>query len=292
MTVTIGIPTYECGKSLVTTLDSIRANSVADNQILIAVDGDQNIDRLESLDLGEVQVKVFKLRQGQSTRINDLFAWADTDILILTNDDVKWDANALASIINTFEQTGADLVTTQMVPLLAKGLEEKIINFGAAVSNQVVVSYHQGHSYLGCNGRLIALSRKLYSTLKIPTDIWNNDAYLYFAAVLNGYRHEHCVSAICYYRSPLHLSEHFKQSVKFQVSKDDLQVHFKDDLTRYYTVPLWVLLKAFCIVLLANPLTGIAYLAVHGWSKWLALVSPLKKTKLTYWETDASTKLI
>lgn len=292
MNIAIGIPTYECGKSLVTTLNSIIANQVEREQIFLAVDGDQYKDRLQSLDLGNIKIKLYTPRQGQSARINDIFQESEAELLILSNDDVKWSDSAVASIVSIFQKTGADLITTNVVPLSAQSMEEQIINFGAAVSRRVVAEHNGGHSYLSCNGRLIALSRRLYKQIRIPTDIWNNDAYIYFAAILNGFKHEHCLGATCYYRSPVHLAEHFKQSVKFQVSQVDLQGHFSQSLTPYYDIPVFIQLKSFGAEWLKSPLVGSAYIAVLLWSKWKTLISPLKKTKLTYWETDASTKLI
>lgn len=102
---TIGIPTYYGGPSLVETVKSIRANtSHGDASIIVCVDGvplKKPIQKgLQKLD---VNIVFSEIRGGQVARIKQIIGLCKTPLLVLTQDDIMLDAQALERMADTFD---------------------------------------------------------------------------------------------------------------------------------------------------------------------------------------------
>jgi hypothetical protein len=168
---------------------------------------------------------------------------------------------------------------------LGKTRLEKILSTGYLL-NHLLIRYIPFAHYLSCNGRLIALSKKLYVSVTIPESVKNNDAFLFFFAKFGSYSYNHLNSARVFFQSPQKLAEHFNQSRKFQKSQQELQPFFSQSLKNDYQVPTLSLLKAVVHLFLLRPLRTVEYFGVLLFSR----ISPPETTTTGVWETDTSTK--
>lgn len=291
--ISIGIPTYEAGLSLVSTVNSILNQTCYKNinQILIMVDGNK-ISKPILNKLQDKKIKIFysKKREGQSARINDIFNSLNTKQIILANDDILLDKNALKIIFKKYKKF--DLVAGNIKPLNKLGFLEQILESGQQIQCAIAKDWNKGNNYLSCNGRFIILSKKFYKKITVPEKIWNNDAYVYILSQKLNFKFAFAGDVKIYYKSPSNLREHLSQSIKFQKSKEDLQRYFKEDIDSFYKIPLQIKIKSLILVIIKSPAATLLYLAIFSATR---LKNYLTKSSLWtkgYWQTDLSTKAL
>jgi glycosyltransferase involved in cell wall biosynthesis len=290
--VTVGIPTYEASDSLVAALHSIYSQTAWDQicEVMVVVDGSRvSAEVLEKIANPKLQITYSAQREGQSARINDIIGPALGDLIVLTNDDVILDKEAIAHLVESWQESGADLLAGRVMPLPSQGMVEEILEMQNRVTYRLI-SY-LGDTYLAANGRLLALAKNFAKTLNLPRELKNNDAYIYVSAKTQNRKFTFVPEARCYFRNPQSLKEYFKQSVKFQRSLDDNKRFFKEDISKYYVVSTLVLLKAVFFVLLRYPIRSVFYILLIFYARGLSMLR--KKSVVNQsgvWETDKSTK--
>lgn len=293
--ISIGIPTYESGKSLVFAIKSLYNQTAygAIKEIIVAVDGKKIADSIhKQIANPKLKVVVFPKRKGQSARINDLCRLASTDYLLLTNDDIIVKKDAVEIIIKKLSRQHVDLLGCQVDALSNKSLLEKMINTGRDINMSIADLWNKGNNFLHCNGRLIVLSKNLYKKIVIPELLWNNDAYIFLFNSLQKGSFVYLPEAIGYYQTPQTLAEHLKQSIKFQLSLKENQQYFKNNLQRFYTTPKSSVRKAFIQHIVSTPLLTSGYLVVYFITRFMKIINKPELPKRGFWETDKTTKQI
>lgn len=292
---TIGIPTFEAGDSLIRLLKQLKSFHGAENfLILLVIDGSKierdRIDHISKLLPPGSKIIRNAARRGQAYSINKIFKSANTELLLLLNDDVILDTMALPTLRLHYKNTKADLITTKVVPVPGTDLFAKSLSTGTEISYLTSLHWNKGINYLMCNGRMIMLAKTLYSSLAIPITLWNNDAFIYFYALHHGFKISRCDQAIVYYRLPASMAEHLNQSHKFQKSKSENERQHFTRLHEEYKIPLGVLINAVLHVFSANPFTTIGYLTIALITRISVISYRINPHKKGYWITDKSTK--
>jgi glycosyltransferase involved in cell wall biosynthesis len=287
-TFTIGMPTYEAGNSLVRTLQTLYHASDFDKiqKVIVAVDGKKMSDEIYQLIKNpKLKILQFSKREGQSARINSIIENCKSDYLILLNDDVIIEKNALKIAMQTCLKHKPDLLSTTVLPLPQVTLVEKVITVGVEMNQHVSRKWNYYSNFLSCNGRMLILSKRYYQQLKIPTRLWNNDSYIYFLCKQLKFGYLHNPNIIVRYRSPQTLKDHYRQSKKFGFSELENEKYFKN-IHHEYTISTKLKLETFFNAFHKKPLLTILY-------SILFIKSQFGKPKLPrkgYWETDLSTK--
>ncbi|EKD90940.1 MAG: glycosyl transferase family protein [uncultured bacterium] len=291
--ISIGIPTYEANLSLVSTVNSILNQTCYKNisQILIVVDGNK-ISRSVKNKLTDKKIKVVysKKREGQSARINDIFNLLDTAQIILTNDDIIMDKDALKIIIKKYKKF--DLVAGNVKPMDKLNFLERILEVGQQIQSAIARDWNKGDNYLSCNGRFLVLSKNFYKKISVPEKIWNNDAYVYILSQKLGLKFTFAEDIKINYKSPSNIHEHISQSIKFQKSKEDLQRFFKENIDLYYKIPLSVKAKALIFTIIKSPILTLSYLAIFSATRLKNYLMDSSLWTNGYWQTDLSTKVL
>jgi|SRR3989344_1216397 len=289
--ISIGIPTYEANLSLVSTVNSILNQTCYKNisQILIVVDGNK-ISRSVKSKLTDKKIKVVysKKRGGQSARINDIFNLLDTAQIILTNDDIILDKDALKIIIKKYKKI--DLIAGNVKPLDKLNFLEQILGAGQQIQSAIARDWNKGDNYLSCNGRFLVLSKNFYKKISVPEKIWNNDAYIYILSQKLNFKFTFAEDVRINYKSPSNLREHLSQSIKFQKSEKDLQRYFKENIDSYYKIPLSVKTKALIFTIIKSPILTLSYLAIFSATRLKNYFMDSSLWTNSYWQTDLSTK--
>src|SRR3989344_4952144 len=150
LTLTIGIPTYYGGESLVKTVESIsKFKNVYDVRIIVSVDG-KKLDKHIYNPLKKYGVKIVenKIRGGQVARINQIIAMCKTDIIILTQDDIIFTPSTIDEIMNGFENNPEiTMEAARVVPLRATNLIEKVVQVGVSISYTLGKNWNGGDNY-------------------------------------------------------------------------------------------------------------------------------------------------
>lgn len=287
----IGIPTYEAGESLVTVINSLISQTAFNkiDKILIAVDGNKIPAKIvKKISHKKVKIFNFKTRQGQSARINDLFRLSKNEKLILTNDDVILEKNAVELISKEYRQF--DLVAANIKSLTEKTSLEKALMFGQNLRTLISKKWNNGDNYLSCNGRLIILSKKLYKKITIPKNVWNNDAYIYLESQNLKLKFAYADDLIAYCKTPATIREHLSQSSKFQKSPIDLQRFFEDDISGFYKIPVNLIIISIMESFVKNPIAGLIYTTIFIYTRLRSYFMKSEFKVKSFWETDLSTK--
>ncbi|OGM27079.1 hypothetical protein A2962_03180 [Candidatus Woesebacteria bacterium RIFCSPLOWO2_01_FULL_39_61] len=301
ITISIGIPTYLAGEHLVSTLRSIYRQTFYSRlkEILLVVDGGYLDPKIVGK-IGNKKLKIvpFTKRKGQSTRVNDIFAQVDSDLLILANDDVILDEKVVEKMVRMFIKDRCDLLCTKVEPLAPKTRLEKILKPSHYMKYEILNGLKNKHdSFLVSNGRLLGLSIRLYKGMKLSRQLWNGDAFIYLHAKLLNYKISFVDETLCYFRDPQKLEEYLSQSKKFRNSLSENKNYFKGEtfIRKYYEIPKSVLVRAYISTFKKHPIDFILYNILYLCSYiCLSFYDPERNvaSKRAYWEVDYSTKQI
>lgn len=288
---TVGIPTYYGGPSLAAAVKSIRASKgVGKFRLIVSVDG-TNLKCNITRQLKQLGVEVInnKQRGGQVARLKQIISLARSQIVILTQDDIKFEPDTIAKIIKAFtDHPKVTMVNSRLHPLPAKTFLESIVEIGAKLTHVVGSAWKNGDNYLLASGRCQAFRTKFVKQFTIPENVINSDAYFYFENKQRGGKFLALEDAVIYNRSPQTLSEHLKQSRKFQISQKENQRYLKKDLSREYEIPTFIVLKSLVSLFASYPFKTVAYLLVVAYTKLFG--RNMFSNAARYWDTDISTK--
>ena len=293
LTLTIGIPTYYGGESLVKTVESIlKFKNVYDFNIIVSVDG-KKLDKQIYNPLKKYGVRIVEniTRGGQVARINQIISMCETDIIILTQDDIIFTSSTVDEIMNGFENNPeVTMEAARVVPLKATNLIEKIIQVGVSISFTLGKNWNNGDNYFAAGGRCLAFRTDFAKHFKTPDEVLNSDTYLYFLNQKLGGKFLYVPSAIYRMRSPNKLSDHLKQSKKYQYVPREIMHYLKIDINKTQTLPKSLLIYATLKEFSKNPIITFIY--------WIIMFYTRIKEKGMYdnvtrfWDTDISTKKI
>ena len=293
LTFTVAIPTYYGGFGLVKTAQSIiSSKGVGKFRLIVSVDGNplQQEVKAQLKKLG-VEVIENKQRGGQVTRIKQNISLTNSEIIILTQDDVLFDKHAIANILNAFKKNpNVTMIGAKLLPTPAKTFFEKIVGIGINVNYFLGKNWNNGDNYLLASGRCLAFRTFQAKKLNIPDEVINSDAFLYFENKRRKGKFLLADDAIVYNKSPQNLKEHLKQSKKFQYSQEELSKYLDVSLVKEYSSPRVLMAKAFINEFLRNPVYTGLYILISIYTRIMGKNMYSGATR--FWSTDISTKRI
>ncbi|MBU0569488.1 glycosyltransferase, partial [Patescibacteria group bacterium] len=237
--ITVGIPTYYGGTALVKAVKSVLATKgVGKFRLIVCVDGNPLSSSVsQKLKKLGIEVVFSKQRGGQVARIKQIIGLTKTDLLILTQDDIKFEPDVIAKIIKAFEENSkVTMVGARLYPFPAKTFFESVIEVGVRLMHKIGYEWRNGDNFLLSSGRCLAFRTKFIKKFNIPEEVVNSDAYLYFENKRNGGTFKPLTDAVVYNKSPQNLKEQLKQSRKFQFSLEELTCYVDIDLSEEYKI--------------------------------------------------------
>jgi glycosyltransferase involved in cell wall biosynthesis len=282
-TVSIGIPAYNEGVNIQTLLRSLLAqkeSGIAIKEIIVLSDGSNDNTREKVAALKNKKIRFIDdgLRLGKSARLNHIFNIFTGEVLVLVDADVLIrDKNLIAQIVKNANLRKHGIVGINALPLPAQTYFERILETGVYVMKDIAKGWHGGNNYLSFKGAFLALDGALAKKITMPNSIVNNDAFLYFSAVQEDSR--------VYYRSPMTLGDHLKQSSRYQSSEGELKNHFRLDWEHHYKIPSSLMVTGMIKGLVTRPLTMVSYLGVYAYTKMYK-----EKSIQSTWSIAKSTK--
>lgn len=295
LTITIGIPTYIGGPSLVKTVESLLASEgEIDFRIIISVDGKKLDPEIKTALTQDRRVEVIEneARGGQVARLRQIMSLSlDQDILILTQDDLLFHSRAIQEIVSSFiADEKVTMVTADAVPLPATTFFERIIHTGFFIVKHIEQDWNKGNNFLNAAGRCIAFRKAMIRNIfeEIQEEVINCDAHFYFINRQYGGKFVRNEKAIYYFRSPKTFAEHLKQSKKYQNVGSELLKYRRIDVAQEYVIPRILKIKAALLGLLKHPLLAPLYFGTLLYTRINGDQTFKKATR--FWDTDESTK--
>ncbi len=159
---------------------------------------------------------------------------------------------------------------------------------GVRGTHKIGDGWRDGDNFLLSSGRCLAFRTKFIKKFKIPEEVINSDAYLYFENKRNGGKFKSLSDAVVYNKSPQTLDEQLKQSRKFQYSLEELTRYIDIDPSKEYAIPKLISIRAYLTELVKHPLATVGYLSLFLYTRTSGknMYSNAKR----FWETDKSTK--
>lgn len=289
--VSIGIPAYNEGQNIQQLLHKLIAQKeqgIKIEEIIVMSDGsnDDTEQKVKAVKDRRIRFIDDGQRLGKSARLTQIFSRFKGDVLLLLDADVYIKEKDLLSKTVTsanLKHTGLAGINAQ--PLPAKTFFEQILEAGIMVMKSIAKTWNNGQNYLSFKGCFMALDGSLARSIKMPSEIVNNDAYIYFAAVQAGYSPTYLNDRYIYFRSPMTLGDHIKQSSRYQSSKDELKRYFTLDWETYYSIPVRIQLVSVLKAILSRPVETMGYVVIYIYSKLM------RQTNVkTTWSMASSTK--
>ena len=291
LSVTVGIPTCYGEASILTTVKSILASrDVCIDRISIVADRTPLPPEVRA-QLNELGVHVVwnDTEGSQPKKIKQMVDECDTDILVTTQDDVFFGPHTLAEIVRGFsENESVTMVCSIIEPLPPKTFVESILSAAVRVPFRIARLWKKGDNYLSASGRCLSFRTSFIQKFRIPENMVNGDAFLYFENKrLEGIALQ-ATHSIAYIRQPQTLRDQIGPSSRYQIQREELADYFTFDLAPEYRIPLGVGLSAVLIELMRHPVATLLYLPILIYTRIFR--QPSKKVFNPLWDLDKSTK--
>lgn len=287
----VGIPTCYGGESLVKTAQSIMASvGISQFRFIIVADRtpikEQNREKLRKMG---IELYWNKKEGSQFKKIKQIVEMCDSDILIVTQDDVVFERDTLEKIVLSFQENPmATMLGVRVLPLRPLTFFESITNVEMRVHDSIVRNWNHAQNYFAASGRCVAFRTKFMKQFRIPESVVNGDTYLYLENKrLHGtfsYQHR----AIVYIRSPQTLQDQVGPSNRFRYSQTELSRYFDFDISQEYRIPLVVLARAFLEEFIRNPLFTTLFAGTFLLTR--TRKQPVAIVSNPVWKVDVSTK--
>lgn len=294
--VTIGIPTYVGGPSLVKAVESLLSSKYPDFRLIISVDGKKLAPEIKAAVTQDKRVEVIEneVRRGQVGGIRQILSLSfDQDIVIMTQDDLLFDPEMVGRIVASFaSDSRVTLVTAAAVPLPATTFFERIVHAGFYMVKTIEQRWNHGDNFMNAAGRCIAFGKPMVQHVfdEIQEEVISCDAHFYFINRKFGGKFVRDEQAKYFFRSPKTLADHLKQSKKYQNVAEELFKYRHIDAAREYAIPTGLKIDAALWGLLTNPFFTLLYFGTLIYTRYHGDQTFKKATR--FWDTDESTKEI
>lgn len=226
-------------------------------EILVISDGsiDKTVMMAKSVKNNNIKIFNDEQRKGKPARIAELLEKFTGDYLVLLDADlVVNDSDVIEKLMaKFFSDRKLGLVAAHLHPLPPKTFIEAAINNYRYAREALEKEYSFNNSVYGAHGCLV-YSRKFGKSLKMPSDIINDDTYSYFSCIAQGYKFAHVKDAIILYRSPQTIKDYISQATRHLAGALQNQKRFGESVViKWRKVPLTVNIKLILYQLLKNP---------------------------------------
>lgn len=296
-TVSIGIPAYneEANiKNLLTALLEQKQDGFELLEIIVVSDGSSDNTAKEAKSVVNEKISIIDNveRKGKTESQNEILKIFKGDILVLLDADIiPKDGLFISNLVKPFSiNLKVGLVGGKVSPLPSENFFEKVINFSAAMKQEIVESMKEGDNVYVLHGCNRAFSRNFAKHLSWPK-LYGEDAYSYLRCKEEkGFEFNYNPQAEVFYRSPKTLRDHLKQSSRFVHSKNILKKFFPETvIEKEYKIPKSIILKKGIKYFFKNPFLFISYFFIYIVSIFFSKIG--KKTN-PIWEISKSSKLL
>lgn len=296
-TLTIAVCAYNEEHNMKAFLKSILAQKSIGyrlKEIIVVSDGstDHTVRIVKKLNSSIIKIWNHKIRLGKSSRLNEIYEYVKTDILVQTDADVIFsNPHVVSELIKPLSKKQVYMTGGNPKPFVAKTFIEKAINCTVEPYVEFRHKVRGGNNVFSVDGRLLAYKRELVKKIVVPADMIANDAYTYFCCLSLGYTYQFVSSAVVNFRSPQTLFDHIKQNTRFNAAPIRMEKIFDKKLVkREYRIPKKMYRKAVFNQWIQNPIHCSAIFVINMFCKLYARrYEPILNAK---WAIAYTTKVL
>lgn len=294
-TVSIGIPAYneEANiRNLLTALLEQRQDNFELLEIIVVSDGsmDNTIAEAKSVTNEKISIIDNVERKGKTESQNEILKIFRGDILVLLDADIiPKNGLFISNLIKPFLiNPKVGLVGGKVSPLPSENFFEKVINFSAAMKQEIVENMKEGNNVYILHGCNRAFSKNFAKHLSWPK-LYGEDAYSYLKCKEEKeFEFNYNPEAEVFYRSPKTFRDHLKQSSRFAHSKNILKKFLPETaIEKEYKIPKSIILKKGIKYFFKNPFLFVSYFFIYAATRMFSKIG--KKTN-PLWEVSQSSK--
>jgi glycosyltransferase involved in cell wall biosynthesis len=298
MFVSVGIPTYNEEKNIRLLLSDILSQNQKGwelQEIIISDDAstDATVNTIKKIHNKKITVFSNAERKGKATRLNEIFKCTKADITVLFDADVRLTNSDLIThlIEPMIKNKTVMLVGGNSVPFTPQTFFEKAVYQTFLVFEESRKQMQKGNNIFGCTGACLGLRKHFAKSVKIPSDVLNDDDYLYFMCKEKGYAFFHVKNAIVNYALPQTVSDYLRQAFRSnpEAVYEKLTHRFGKAVRKEYKRTFTFYAQAILKALIQSPLPTMYIILIN------LVIRPIfpfvsRKYKLT-WFTAKSTKI-
>lgn len=296
--VTIAICAYNEERNIRQFLSSVfsqKARGYRIKEIILISDGstDRTVSFARSLKHPKLRILAFSHRLGKSERLNLLYRnFLESDILVQFDADVILvNEHCVTKLIKPLLTNKKVVMTSgKAIPFKADTFLEKAIHM-TSQAYEPIRNIKHGNNKFTVQGRILAFKKTFLNTIKIPSDVIGNDAYVYFACVRSGFMYKYVKDAKVYFYLPKTVRDHMKQNVRFEAVKDKMKKYFPEKLIEEeFFIPKKLMIRALLTQFIKNPVLGIFIFFVN---KYCRIIAKKEWRSITgKWQVAESTKYL
>jgi len=287
---TVGIPTCYGGSSLLATVKSILASKGVGKFRFVVVADRTPIGSAMKKELKRLGVELIwnKKEGSQFKKIKQIVAMCQSDVLVITQDDITFKPNTLANIMRVFAtRPELTMVGARVLALPAKTRIETVL---ASMVHMVdyITTFWNTDNYLMASGRCLAFRTEKIKKFRIPETVINGDMFLYLENKRLQGAFARPQDAAVYIRCPQRLKDQIGPSSRYQYSEQEMARYFNVPVAQEYRIPLRAKIRAAAKEFLAHPLAVLGYGGVFLYTRLRR--QPVKTVSNPVWNIDTSTK--
>lgn len=293
LTLTVGITTCYGDESIIDTVKSVRdSKGVGKFKFIIVADRVPiKLEIKKQLKKYNVDLIENKIEGSQNKKQKQILKLTKTDLIILTQDDVLLDKDAIAKTVKEFQkQPKLTMVSIRNQPVKAATLFEDVLNVGTNMANRMAKKWNNGDNYLSVIGRYMAFRTDMIKkSFRFYENVATTDSYYYFENKRLAGVFKYLSEVAVYFRNPQNMTEHLRKSSRFQYSLEEMSKYF-NDIESEYRIPSWVTIFSAIEEFLLKPLGFIGYMGVYFYTRLLRMKPKMVMDPV--WEVDVSTKKV
>lgn len=295
LSLTVGIATCFGDSTILNTLKSLRSSKGVGKFRLIIIADRTPISSSLSKQIKSYGAELIenKFVGSQMSKQRQFIAMTNSDLLIITQDDVLFDSNTLDKVVQEFEDNSeTTMVSILNKPVKPSNMFEKALGTGTNIVNTMAGEWNNGDNYLAVIGRFIAFRTNfLRNKITLNKKVSTCDAYYYFSNKNAGGVFKYLPDIAVCFKNPQNFTEHLRKSSRFQFSKLEMLKYFQTlNLEREYKLPKKIVIKTLLKEFLSKQIPFIYYLLIFMSSRILKM--KVDKALNTIWEIDLSTKTL
>lgn len=183
--------------------------------IYVGCDGskDRTAELIKAYDDEQVRAFAFEHNRGKASVLNDLVAAVDAPILVFTDANTSFHADAIERLVERFADPAVGMVCGELNLLASRGNNQD--NLYWRIEQFLKRSEANLGGLLGANGAIYALRRELYRPLTADTII--DDFCIAMTAAADGWKLVYEPSAIAVEDTPHEIGEEYRRRVRIGI---------------------------------------------------------------------------
>lgn len=271
LSVSIGISAYNEEQTISSVLDQILNQQTSNwilKEIIVANDGssDKTVESIKKIQSKKIKILNDGKRLGKTARLQQIFEIFEGEVLCLFDADIKLaDKKVIDHLLTTLHNENVELVGGNSRPTYPKTFFERSVFTTFQVFDESRMTHLNGNNIFCCTGSCLALSKKLAKQIKFPKKLINEDAYMYFTCLNNGYTFMYSKKAIVYYYLPQKPLDYMKQVLRSEPHALDFELrdHFPKLVDKELHRNMFSYLKSIFKVFIRQPIEVIFISAIN-----------------------------